>query len=57
MFTMENTQGFSQSDLDLLNEAAGVLIAQGVDESNACDIVNNNWAESGNTVESLTRRG
>lgn len=56
MFTMDNTEGFSQADLDLMNEAVEVLTADGMDEKNAADIVNNNWQAFGNTVESLTRR-
>jgi hypothetical protein len=55
MFTMDNTAGFTQDDLDLMNEALEVLIAEGMDESNASDIINNNWMEDGNTVESLTK--
>jgi hypothetical protein len=53
MFTFENTHGFSRVDCDLLNAAASVLIARGIDEKNAADIVNNNWRETGNTVQSL----
>jgi len=30
-------------------------VESGVDESNAADIVNNNWEEASNTVDSLTR--
>ena len=56
MFTLDNTQGFTKSDLDLMNEALEILIADGIDESNASDIVNNNWMEEGNTVESLIQR-
>lgn len=57
MFTMDNTEGFTESDLPLLNEALAALVAEGVDESNASDIITNNWADDGeNTVESLTRR-
>jgi len=54
MFTMENTQGFTQADLNLLNEALAQLVADGIDEKNASDIINNNWRADGNTVESLT---
>lgn len=54
MFTMENTSGFTQDDLKLLNEALKVLLAGGMDEKNAADHVNNRWRESGNTVETLT---
>lgn len=53
MFTTDNTSGFVQSDCDLLNAAASVLMARGIDEKNAADIVNNNWRETGNTVQSL----
>lgn len=55
MFTIENTNGFNQSEIDLMNQAARILMERGIEESGACDIVNNNWQESGNTVESLTR--
>ena len=57
MFTKENTQGFSASDLELLNKALAVLVNEGVDESYASDIVNNNWIEEGNCVESLCAVG
>lgn len=57
MFTIENTRGFTQDDLDLMNEALAILVADGIDESNASDIINNNWQDTGNTVESLTGRG
>lgn len=56
MFTAENTTGFSDSNLELMNEALDVLVADGMDESNASDIINNNWQEFGNTVKSLTAR-
>lgn len=56
MFNLDNTSGFTQADCDLLNQAVAVLMERGIDESNASDIVNNNWQESGNTVESLTAR-
>lgn len=56
MFTIDNTEGFSESDLPLLNEALAALVADGVDEKNASDIVTNNWTDGENTVESLIRR-
>ncbi|MDX2289797.1 MAG: hypothetical protein NW217_13360 [Hyphomicrobiaceae bacterium] len=56
MFNLENTCGFSVDDINLLNDALDALVAQGMEASNAADIVNNNWQEDGNTVESLTRR-
>ena len=56
MFHLHNTAGFTQSECDLMNSAIVVLARLGVDESNASDIVNNNWDVNGsNTVESLTR--
>ena len=55
MFDLNNTNGFSQDDLVLLNRAMQILVESGVDESNAGDIVNNNWEETENTIESLTR--
>lgn len=56
MFTLDNTSGFAQEDLDLLNEAVAVLVADGMDEANAASIVNNNWTPTCNTVETLTAR-
>ena len=55
MFNINNTSGFSQDDLVMLNRAMQILVESGVDESNAGDIVNNNWEETENTIESLTR--
>lgn len=55
MFDLNNTEGFSQDDIILLNTAMKTLMESGADESNASDIVNNNWDETENTVESLTR--
>jgi hypothetical protein len=56
MFTLENTEGFTQSDCDLMNEALRKLLEDGVCESSASDIVNNNWMKTNNTVDSLTKR-
>ena len=56
MFHLGNTNGFTQADCDMLNQAAAVLMERGIDESNAVDIVNNNWQESGNTIKSLAAR-
>lgn len=54
MFTIENTEGFSPSDLTLLNEALDVLVARGYDEKSASDLVNDRWVE-GATLETLTK--
>jgi hypothetical protein len=57
MFNLDNVAGFTQSQCDLMNDAIVVLTRLGVDESNASDIVNNNWDVDGNnTIESLIAR-
>ena len=57
MFHLDNTAGFTQSQCDLMNNAIVVLTRLGVDESNAGDIVNNNWDVDGNnSIESLIDR-
>ena len=66
MFTQENTDGFSDSDLELMNSALTVYIKRnrkdddseyniGQIEKSGSDLINNNWNESGNTIESLLR--
>lgn len=56
MFTIENTSGFTKSDLELLNAALQELVARGMCEKSAADRVNNNWQETDNTVETLTKK-
>ena len=56
MFNLDNTNGFTQADCDLMNHAVAALMTFGIDESNAVHIVNNNWRESGNTLKSLAAR-
>lgn len=54
MFTTDNTDGsFMQADMALMNQAVALLMERGLEENNASDLVNNNWQESGNTLESL----
>ncbi len=55
MFTTQNTDGFNTADIKLLNQAVETLVARGYSEEEAADRVNNNWMESDNTVESLTK--
>lgn len=55
MFTLDNTEGFTEADLVLLNQALDALIAKGWEEKSASDRINNNWQPTGNTVESLIR--
>jgi hypothetical protein len=40
MFTTENSE-YSQGQCDEMNVAVKALMARGIDESNACDLVNN----------------
>lgn len=55
MFREDNTDGFDVEDLALLNEAALTLVPLVGSLHRACQIVNNNWADGGNTLASLTR--
>lgn len=54
MWTMDNTEGFTQSQLDMINEARAMVVAQadGVDSSNIDDAINNAWGEQ-DTAEAL----
>jgi|APGre2960657505_1045072.scaffolds.fasta_scaffold280666_3 hypothetical protein len=53
MFTHENTEGFSNADLSLLNIALIFRALRGEDEKNATDAINNAWRE-GATIKTLT---
>lgn len=56
MFTLDNTDGFTELDLSLINRALDVLIEHGIDEQNASHIITNNWCvDVENTIESLTK--
>jgi hypothetical protein len=56
MFTLENTEGFTQEQIDLMNRAVRLLMQDGIEENSANDIVNNNFNPDGpNTVATLTR--
>lgn len=55
MFTLDNTEGFTPANLIVLNAALAKLMERGIEESNASDIVNNNWTGDGDTVESLSK--
>lgn len=50
MFTADNTTGFTEGDLDLLNLALGRLIDCGYDEKSASGRINNNWRPGENTA-------
>ena len=57
MFTLDNTEGFTPANLTLLNAALAKLMERGIEESNAADLVNNNWTGDGDTIESLSKLG
>lgn len=57
MFTLDNTEGFTELNLSLMNRAVAVLTESGMDEKNASDLINNNWrVDAENTIESLTKK-
>ena len=45
MFTMQNTDGFTEAQLEILNAALSIVqqAHPGMDESNASDLINNAW--------------
>ncbi len=53
MFNLDNTEGFSPADCDLMNLAVAALMERGWDEKNACDHVNDNWQGENDTVATL----
>jgi ABC-type taurine transport system substrate-binding protein len=55
MFTLDNTEGFTAANIEIMNAALAKLVARGIEESNASDIVNNNWTGDGDTVDSLAK--
>lgn len=52
MWTMENTQGFTQDQIDLINKAISLMDTQGVASSNVNDAINNAWGGQ-DTAEEL----
>ena len=54
MWTMDNTEGFTQDQLDLINEAYDLVAAKAddVDAKNIYDALNNAWIEQ-ETAEEL----
>lgn len=53
-WTMDNTEGFTQDQLNLINEAIEMISAKadGVDAENINDAINNVWSEQ-ETAEAL----
>jgi hypothetical protein len=57
-FTQDNTEGFTDSEIELMNAAMEIVLDGSTDEDdikNAADRVNNNYTGNGDTVESLAR--
>ncbi len=53
MWTMDNTDGFTQRQLDLINEVRDEMIADGMDGKNASDIITNAWNPNVTTKDDL----
>lgn len=51
MWTMDNTQGFTQTQLDLINDAIDLMDTDGIAESNVNDAINNAWADQSTAAE------
>lgn len=55
MWTMDNTEGFTQNQIDLINKVRGELIADGIEGSNADDLINNAWVDGIETADDLRK--
>ena len=55
MWTMDNAEGFTQTQLDMINEVLTEVVTDGMDERNASDIINNAWVDSIHTAADLRR--
>jgi len=57
-FTQDNTEGFTDSEIEMMNAAMEIVLDGSTDENdikNAADRVNDNYTGNGDTVESLAR--
>ena len=52
MFTTDNTDGFTSTDLETMNEALTIRTGRGEDDQSASDAINNAW-QAGANVEDL----
>ena len=52
MFSQDNTEGFTNSELEILNAALKIRLERGEDEQDASDAINNAWVK-GAQVEDL----
>lgn len=55
MFTQENTNGYSDAELETLNEALAIFVGLGIDEQNASDMIHNAW-QAGITAQEIVQR-
>jgi hypothetical protein len=55
MWTMDNTEGFTQAQLDMINEVHEGLTALGWEEKAANDLINNAWNDSIKTAADLRK--
>ena len=57
MFTIDNTEGFTNEQIAVLNDALAIVMKNnpGIDESNASDLINNAWIGD-TTPEDLAAR-
>ena len=53
MRTMDNTENFTQDQLNLINTALDELVADGMDEKAASDLINNAWTDDIETADDL----
>lgn len=53
MFTLDNTEGFTQDELGLMNQAVDVMVNDGYAEYSAHDRINDNWASGARTLDAL----
>lgn len=45
MWTMDNTEGFTEDQLELINDAIDMLDTDGIDGKSVNDAINNAWCD------------
>lgn len=45
MWTLNNTDGFTQDELDIINKAIGLIDVGGIDQSTINDAIANEWKD------------
>lgn len=46
MWTLNNTDGFTQDELDIINKAIGLIDVGGIDQSTINDAITNEWKDN-----------